>query len=85
MYRGEKAATSIGVENDVKITQDPNQDDAVSIRPVHSNRICVLQALPDDQKMYKRLVNRQWMFWQGMELHFDGMWVRLPTSTMKKQ
>ena len=65
-YRGKKTATSIGVENDVKITQDPNQDDAVSIRPVHSNRICVLQVLADDQKMYKRLVNRQWVFWQGV-------------------
>ena len=66
MYRGGKAATGIGVENDVKITQDPNQDDAVSIRPVHSNRICVLQVLADDQKMYKRFVNGQWVFWQGV-------------------
>ena len=65
-YRGEKTATGIGVENDVKITQDPNQDDVVSIRPVHSNRICVLQVLADDQKMYKRFVNGQWVFWQGV-------------------
>ena len=83
MSRGTKAATGIGVENEVKLTQDPNQDYALSIRPVHSNRICVLQVLPDDQKMYKRLVNRQWMFWPGIDLRFDGMWVRLPTSTMK--
>ena len=27
-YRGEKTATGIGVENNVKITQDANQDDA---------------------------------------------------------
>ena len=62
MYRGGKAATGIGVENDVKITQDPNQDDAVSIRPVHSNSICVLQMLTNDQQMYKRFVNGQWLF-----------------------
>ena len=61
-YRGEKTATGIGVENDVKITQDPNQDDAVSIRPVHSNRSCVLQMLTNDQQMYKRFVNGQWLF-----------------------
>ena len=85
MSRGTKAATGIGVENEVKLTQDPNQDYALSIRPVHSNRICVLQVLPDDQKLYERLVNRQWMFWPGIDLRFDGMWVRLPTSTMKKQ
>ena len=85
LYRGGKAATGIGVENEMKLTQDPNQDYALSIRPVHSNRICVLQVLPDGQKMYKRLVNRQWVFWPGIDLRFDGMGVRLSTSTMKKQ
>ena len=62
MYRGGKAATGIGVENEAKITQDPNQDYALSIRPVHSNRICVLQVLTNHKPMYKRLVNKQWLF-----------------------
>ena len=66
MSRGTKAATGIGVKNEMKLTQDPNQDYALSIRPVHSNRICVLQVLADDQKMYKRFVSGQWVFWQGV-------------------